>query len=155
MSGMDLNWIQMHLIWLEMIQNELKAFKTNQEIIINTHWLWIPIWNHSKCNKPRVYTTSRGGVLGRRLPAPAKGAGRRPFALLGDVSIRGSLRFTMFTNVHYVSLCLLCFTMFSTGQTRRLSGGCTPLDSLRSSHRGERSESDRVQPPNSQVSVWC
>ena len=41
---------------------------------------------------------------------------------------------------HYVSL---CFTMFSTGQARRLFGGCTLLNSLRSSHLDERSELDR------------
>ena len=35
MPGMDLNWFLMHLIRLEMIQNELKAFKNNQEILIN------------------------------------------------------------------------------------------------------------------------
>ena len=40
-------------------------------------------------------------------------------------------------------------------QTRRLFGGCTLLNSLRSSHRGERSELDRCSHQTVSVPVWC
>ena len=126
-----------------------------------------------------------GGCGPRRLPAPAKGRRRRlPFGRCehqGFAKIHYvcyvslcvlcfirlamctmcTIPCTMFHQVGYVSLCVLCFIMFTMFQyvshrpNTETVWWLYPLNSLRSSHRDERSESGQVQPPNSQVPGRC